>query len=93
MGHVMTEHPFAHSGRGWSRPLAGLLIGLVPGALLILVALLAIRGEPQLTVGTAGMWLAVAGATIGLVLALRTRSGPTRRRGTSKGCSGEAGEA
>lgn len=63
--------------RRWTQLLAGLGLGALPGVLLVLVAQFAVTGEPQLTVGVAGMWLAVLGAVAGFVVALlRTRGRP-----------------
>ena len=73
----MTEHHATHPSRRGARLLVGLVLGLAPGVLLILLAQFAISGEQELTVGTAGMWLAAAGALIGPVAALR--SGRTSR--------------
>jgi hypothetical protein len=76
----MTESQATPTGRRVTLPLAGLLLGLAPGVLLILAAQFAISGEPQLTVGTVGMWLAAAGGANGLLMAIRTNGRPPRRR-------------
>lgn len=56
----------------WS--VAGAILGAVPGLILVLIAQFVVRGEPQLTVGVAGIWLAIVGAVVGLSVALvRTR--------------------
>ena len=53
--------------------LVGMVLGALPGLVLVLVAQYLVEGEVQLTVGVAGIWLAVAGGVVGLVLALRRR--------------------
>lgn len=53
------------------RGIVGALLGALPGFVLILIAEYAIEGEVQLTVGVGGIWLAVAGALVGLILGLR----------------------
>lgn len=50
-----------------------MLIGAVPGLILVLLAQFVIKGEMQLTVGAPGILLAIAGAIIGFVIGL-TRS-------------------
>jgi hypothetical protein len=53
--------------------LVGMVLGALPGLVLVLVAQYLVEGEVQLTVGVAGIWLAVVGGVVGLVLALRRR--------------------
>lgn len=50
--------------------MAGLVIGALPGVILVLLAQFVIEGEMQLTVGAPGILLAIAGAIIGLVVGL-----------------------
>jgi hypothetical protein len=57
------------------RALVGAVLGALPGLLLVLVAQFGIEGEMQLTIGVWGIWLAVAGALIGLVIGLRRQGG------------------
>jgi hypothetical protein len=66
---AMTDRPLS-TQRGVPL-LVGALLGALPGVLLILVAPFLVNGEPQLTVGVAGMWLAAAGALAGVIVALR----------------------
>lgn len=66
---AMTDGPL--STPRWMRLLVGVLLGALPGVLLVLVAQFLVNGEPQLTVGVAGMWLAAAGALAGVIVALR----------------------
>jgi hypothetical protein len=66
---AMTDRPL--STQRWMPLLVGVLLGALPGVLLVLVAQFLVNGEPQLTVGVAGMWLAAAGALAGVIVALR----------------------
>jgi hypothetical protein len=56
------------------RALLGMVIGAVPGLILVLLAQFVIKGEMQLTVGAPGILLAIAGAVIGFVVGLMWRS-------------------
>ncbi|MDQ3938412.1 MAG: hypothetical protein M3253_07000 [Chloroflexota bacterium] len=67
----MTERQKATTTPRGVQVLAGLFLGLVPGLLLVLIAQFVITGEAQLTVGTAGLWLAAAGGGTGLLIAYR----------------------
>jgi VIT1/CCC1 family predicted Fe2+/Mn2+ transporter len=61
-----------------ARGVAGLALGALPGAALLLVAQFLVHGERQLEVGVAGLWLAILGAVIGLTAGvLRRRRRPT----------------
>jgi hypothetical protein len=74
---MTTPRRVAPMPRRWKQLLAGLVLGVLPGVLLVLVAQFVVTGEPQLTVGVAGMWLAAVGAVAGFVVALlRTRGRP-----------------
>jgi hypothetical protein len=76
---MMTMADGSLSTQRWMRLLVGALFGALPGVLLVLVAQFLVNGEPQLTVGVAGMWLAVAGALAGVIVALRRKH--ERRQG------------
>ena len=51
-----------------------MVIGAVPGLILVLLAQFVIKGEMQLTVGAPGILLAIAGAIVGLIVGLARKS-------------------
>lgn len=75
---MTTPHPPARPP-SWLAVLGGLLLGALPGLVLVGIAQWVIDGEQQLTVGTGGMWLALLGGIAGAVGAVRrARKAPGR---------------
>jgi hypothetical protein len=60
--------------------LLGMVIGAVPGVILVLIAQFVIKGEWQLTIGAPGLVLAGVGAIVGFILGASRR--PAARGGT-----------